>query len=77
MKIVTFVSHYFMFKANSRLTDGMYILLMKNKSFSPIELYNLDVDCFSHGNYPQIFSAGQLIKLKKSLLGTEYWDHIF
>lgn len=76
MKNVTFVSHYNKEEMNIRLTDEKYEQLMNNKGYEPMELYLLDADRVAYGKEPQIFSASQIKRLNKALIGTEYWGKI-
>ena len=76
MKTVTFISHYFRHETNIRLSDDKYNSLMHNSAYEPIELYLLDANRVSYGISPIIFSVGQIKRLHRELLGTEYWDKI-
>ena len=76
MKTITFVSHYNKEEMNIRLSDEKYDMLMNNKHYEPMELYLLDADRVAYGKEPQIFSASQIKRRKKALIGTEYFDKI-
>lgn len=76
MKTVKFVSLLFHAEMKIRLTDRKYDVLMHNELLSPLQRYNLDAERVSYGFPPQLFSEGQIKKLKHALLGLDIWDKI-
>ena len=74
MKTITFTSHYNKHEMNIRLTDEKYEKLMSDNA--PVELYCLDSDRVASGYVPLVFSAAQIRRLNKALVGIDYWDKI-